>query len=149
MTGSERSPTEPALDERARNAAWAHFVLRVVLGVNLAMHGVSRLFSGVGAFAESLVTGFAETPLPAGMVRAFGYALPPIELVIGLAILLGVALRGTLIASGMLMAMLTFGSCLRQDWSAAGSQLVYALVLYVLLLRLHDDRTSIDAWRGR
>lgn len=133
-------------EDAVRNRAWAHFVLRVFVGVNLATHGIVRVLGGVGAFADHLAAEFARSPIPAALVRAFGVVLPPIELVLGLAILLGLWLRPTLIAAGLVLALLTFGSCLRQDWVVAGTQLVYALAYYVLLARLSDDRTSIDGW---
>jgi thiosulfate dehydrogenase (quinone) large subunit len=137
---------EDVADERTRNRAWAHFVLRVVVGVNLAMHGVVRLLAGPGAFAERLASDFEDTALPRVLVVPFAHALPAVELVLGLAILLGVMQRAALISAGMLMALLTFGMALRQEWDVVALQLVYALAYYVLLARLHDDRTSAERW---
>jgi thiosulfate dehydrogenase [quinone] large subunit len=43
------------------------------------------------------------------------------------------------------MVVLTFGSSLVQDWSAAGAQLMYALVLSTLLFLHRYDGWSVDA----
>ena len=54
---------------------------REEIGVNLAVHGVSRLLAGPRTFATSLVTMFHATPLPGWSVLAFGLALPWVEAV--------------------------------------------------------------------
>jgi uncharacterized membrane protein YphA (DoxX/SURF4 family) len=56
-----------------RDAQLAYLLLRVYVGVNLAMHGVTRLLSGTGAFVEGMVRAFATTPLPAPLVHALAY----------------------------------------------------------------------------
>lgn len=131
-----------------RNQAWedrqlAHAVLRLVLGTNIAVHGVVRV-GAPASFADSLVQGFAGTPLPEWSVRAFATSLPFLELAVGLCILLGFRLRLALVLGGALMASLTLGESLRQQWSTVGLQLVYALAYYVLLSRAADARLTVD-----
>ncbi|QSQ13470.1 DoxX family membrane protein [Myxococcus landrumensis] len=145
----------PMQDEATRNPAphgarledrhLAHGVLRLVLGLNIAVHGAVRV-SAPGAFADTLVQGFAGTLLPGWSVRVFALGLPFIELGVGLAILLGVRLRASLVAGGLVIAMLTFGESLRQQWSTVGLQLGYALAYFVLLLRAADARFTVDGW---
>jgi thiosulfate dehydrogenase [quinone] large subunit len=121
----------------------AHAVLRLVLGVNITMHGLVRV-GDPRAFAEGLAQGFANTPLPAWSVRAFALAVPFVELVVGLCILLGLRLRLALVIGGAFMASLTFGESLRQQWSTVSIHLSYALVYYVLLSRAEDARFTLD-----
>jgi thiosulfate dehydrogenase [quinone] large subunit len=78
------------------------------------------------------------------MVRAFGSALPPIEGLIGLLLLLGLKTRWALIAASLSMLVLTFGSALVQDWTAVGAQLMYALVFSVLLFLRQYNAWSLD-----
>jgi thiosulfate dehydrogenase [quinone] large subunit len=122
----------------------AYALLRAVAGTNLLMHGVSRLLAGPDGFAAHLTTQFAHSPLPEWIVRGFGTALPPIEGLIGLLLLIGLKTRWALIAASLLMLVLTFGSSLVQDWSAAGTQLMYALVFSVLLFLRRYNSWSLD-----
>jgi thiosulfate dehydrogenase [quinone] large subunit len=108
------------------------------------MHGVSRLLAGAAGFAGHLNEQFAHSPLPPGLVHLFGSVLPAVEGLIGLLLLLGLRTRGALIAASFLMMVLTFGSALVQDWAAAGTQLVYALIFSVLLFMRRYNAWSLD-----
>jgi len=127
----------------------AYALLRAVVGTNLMMHGVSRTIGGTGEFAAKLVMQFAHAPLPAWSVWAFGLTLPAIEGGLGLLLLIGLRTRATLIAASALILVLTFGSSLLQDWSAAGIQLTYALAYAALLFLHRHNGWSADAWLAR
>jgi thiosulfate dehydrogenase [quinone] large subunit len=122
----------------------AYALLRVVAGTNLLMHGVSRLLAGPDGFAAHLTTQFAHSPLSEPMVRWFGTVLPPIEGLIGLLLLIGLKTRWALIAASLLMLLLTFGSSLVQNWTAAETQLMYALIFSVLLFLRRYNSWSLD-----
>jgi len=124
-------------------------VLRVALGVNIAVHGLARLLPGPGRFVSQLTKQFSTTFLPAPAVSAFGYGLPWIEGALGVLILLGALTRPALLAGALLIAVLSFGSCLIQDWNAAGFQLIYATVYALLLASCRYNAISIDRWLGR
>ena len=130
--------------ENDRNGSYAYVLLRLMLGVNLAVHGLSRILAGPAAFASTLVHTFSTTLLPAPLVYAFGISLPWAEAAIGLLILLGLIRLPALLAGGAMLVALTFGSTLRQDWQSAGLQLIYALVYAALLAFLHYDRYALD-----
>ncbi|MCP3098301.1 DoxX family membrane protein [Myxococcus sp. K15C18031901] len=121
----------------------AHGVLRLVVGLNILVHGLVRV-GAPGAFADGIVQGFASTPLPEWSVRPFALVLPFAELAVGLLILLGLKLRLALVAGGVLIAMLTFGESLRQQWNTVGLQLIYALAYSALLARASDARFTVD-----
>lgn len=120
-------------EEIVRDRCWAYLLVRLILGINIAVHGASRIYLGAGKFAAGLVKMFAATPLPAQMVYGYAYALPFAEALIGLLILFGLFSRITYIAGLLLIASLTFGSTLRQDWDSAGLQLIYVMVYAGLL----------------
>jgi thiosulfate dehydrogenase [quinone] large subunit len=123
----------------------AYALLRMVVGLNLMMHGVSRMLAGADKFAAHLAGQFAHTPLPAWSIWSFGMVLPAIEALIGLLLLLGLRTRVALVAGSLLIMVLTFGSALTQDWPTAGLQLTYALVYSALLFLLRYNGWSLDA----
>jgi thiosulfate dehydrogenase [quinone] large subunit len=135
----------------ANDRALAYLLLRVTLGLNILMHGLSRILAGQTAFASGLDKMFLKAPLPAWQVHAFGVALPWIEGILGLLLLLGLGTRLALIGGALLIAVLTFGTALIQNWDAAGLQLIYAAIYAALLAFHHWNRYSIDAAikRGR
>jgi thiosulfate dehydrogenase [quinone] large subunit len=122
----------------------AYALLRAVAGMNLLMHGVSRMLAGPEGFAAHLTEQFAQSPLPVPLVRIFGSVLPPVEGLIGLLLLIGLKTRWALIASSLLMLVLTFGSALAQNWTAASTQLMYALVFSALLFLRRYNSWSVD-----
>jgi thiosulfate dehydrogenase [quinone] large subunit len=65
-----------------------------------------------------------------------GYGIVVAEAAIGILILCNLWLRAALVAGTLLMFLLLFGTCLRQDWGTAASQLVYVGYYAVLLATL-------------
>jgi thiosulfate dehydrogenase (quinone) large subunit len=138
------SPIQETTD---RNLAYILF--RLFLGVNIAIHGASRIYSGPGAFATEQVSQFAKTPLPSRVVYLFTVSLPFAEALIGLLIFVGLWSRLAYCVGFLLMISLTFGSTLRQDWTAAGWQLLYAFAYAALLAFREHNRYSVDAARRK
>lgn len=130
------------------NRSCAHALARVCLGVNICLHGLTRM-PHFAAFAAKLQKEFAETFLPAALVHGTAYVIVIGEAVIGFCVLIGLSLRGALIAGTCLMILLQFGTALVQDWNAAGLQLPYVAFYVVLLATVRYDRYSVDAWRAR
>lgn len=135
-------------EETYRDRCWAYLLVRLILGINIAVHGASRIHMGAGKFAAGLVKMFAATPLPPQMVYGYAYALPFVETAIGLLILLGLFSRMTYLAGLLLMMSLTFGSTLRQDWDSAGLQLIYVIVYAGLLAFREYNHLPFAAKRG-
>ncbi len=133
-------------DLERRDEALAYALLRIVLGLNLAMHSVSRILMGAGEFAAKLTMQFAQTPLPRWSVYSFGVVLPGVEGMLGVLLLLGLRTKAALIGASLLMLVLTFGSSLVQDWQAAGTQLMYAAIISALLALRRFNGWSVDRW---
>jgi thiosulfate dehydrogenase [quinone] large subunit len=123
---------------RWRGPALAFLLLRLTLALNICMHGVSRLAAGPAAFASSLVPIFQNTLLPAWSVHIFGLILPWAEAILGFLLLIGFCTSFALVCGALLILVLTFGTALRQDWSTAGVQLIYAAIYAALL--------ALDRW---
>jgi thiosulfate dehydrogenase (quinone) large subunit len=138
------SPGQKTMD---RDLAYA--LLRVFLGVNIAIHGASRIYSGVSVFATEQVAQFAKTPLPSHVVYLFSVTLPFVEALIGVLIFVGLWSRLFYSVGFVLIISLTFGSTLRQDWTAAGWQLLYAFAYAALLALREHNRYSLDGARRK
>ncbi|HZD47133.1 MAG TPA: DoxX family membrane protein [Silvibacterium sp.] len=130
----------------ARNESLAYALLRLIVGMNMTMHGVSRLTAGPAQFAAKMTTQFSHSPLPSWSVWAFAMAVPPIEGLLGFLLLIGLRTRAALIAGLVWVLVLTFGSSLIQDWQAAQAQLTYALAYAALLFLLRFNAWSVDGW---
>lgn len=121
---------------------------RFGLGVNIALHGWTRVFR-FPEFLTHIEQQFAHSILPPGIVDASAYAIVGLECVVGILLLAGLALRAALAMGCGLMIALLFGTCLVQNWSAAGDQLIY-LGFYAVLLALRgSDRWSLDSLLSR
>jgi thiosulfate dehydrogenase [quinone] large subunit len=122
----------------------AYALLRVTLGLNIFIHGISRLVGGVGNFVTSMIKMFQNTYLPTAVVVPFGYALPWLETAIGLLIIIGFRTREALVSGALLILALTFGTTLRQDWDVAAIQLLYSVVYAILIAALRYNGLSVD-----
>lgn len=131
-----------------RLAGTAHALARICLGLNIFLHGVVRI-PHFDAFSGKLQHQFAATFLPSGLIQASAYVIVGGETLIGLLVLLGLGLRGALIAGTLLMILLQFGTALVQDWTVATQQLIYVAFYVVLLATLRHDTCSLDRLRAR
>jgi thiosulfate dehydrogenase (quinone) large subunit len=129
------------------DAAIAYGILRFSFGINIMIHGVSRLMGPPGGFLAYLTHYFEKAPLiPQSSLPAFAAVLPPVETALGALLLLGLFTRFSLIAGSLVMAGLVFGTNLAQDWNVAGLQLIYCFIYYFLLARRAElNKFSIDA----
>jgi thiosulfate dehydrogenase [quinone] large subunit len=132
------------IEPKVADEKLAYSLLRILAGLNLMMHGVSRLMAGSAQFAGKIETQFSHTVLPLWSLHLFGLVLPPIEALLGLLILIGLRTRAALIAVMVWLLVLTFGSSLIQDWAAAGTQLLYALAYTGLLFFRRYNAFSVD-----
>ena len=127
-----------------REAGIAYLMLRATLGLNIFLHGTTRIVAGLSVFAGSLLPMFQKTFLPGWSVYTFGLTLPWAEAILGLLILVGLRTRAALIGGSLVMLVLTFGTGLRQDWQVAELQLVYAVVYAALLATRRHNLYSLD-----
>ena len=126
------------------NLVWSYAVLRFTLGTTFLFHGISRFESGWNAFADQMVQNFHNTFLPDFMVRSFALSVPPVEVVLGVMLCLGLFTRWVLIAGGLWMVALVFGTTVRQDYPTVAIQLLYALLFFVLQVWESSNRISLD-----
>lgn len=123
---------------------YAYFFLRLPLAMSMFGHGLVRL-PKLSKFAEGMTEEFKKSILPEILVLPFGYALPIIEFLIGILLLLGWQTRNTIFAGLLTMAALVFGSSTTESWGAISAQLIHSLYFGMLLYFLPKDGFSIDA----
>ena len=126
----------------------AYTLLRIVVGINYFNHGATRIFN-IPGFMDSMVTTMQDSWIPEFLVRINAALVPPVELIVGALITIGLFTRTALIACFVLMAVLMYGITIIQNWDGAGSQLIYNVVLFILLAGVSFDRISVDAWLKR
>jgi thiosulfate dehydrogenase [quinone] large subunit len=128
----------------------AYVVFRLSLGITVLIHGSGRIFGqGVESFAPKTANQFAGTPLPPALVHAFLTVLPFAEFALGSLVVAGLFTRWALTLGGLLMTVLIFGTSLRSEWPTIGTQLIYSIAYYFLLLHRADNGFSLDALLGR
>jgi thiosulfate dehydrogenase [quinone] large subunit len=124
----------------------AYLLLRLTLGANIFLHGVSRLIGNHAAFATHVENQMQNAPLPGFLVHFVAVALPWCEGTVGLLMILGLWTSFALITGTLLMLMLQIGVCLAQNWPLAGDQLIYVLLFFILLTCCERNRWSVDRW---
>jgi thiosulfate dehydrogenase [quinone] large subunit len=135
-------------DEGQSDAALAHGLARVALGLSIAVHGYSRL-PNIAGFANGMVKQFAATFLPAPLVYITGFGIAIGEAIIGTFLFLGLFCRPTLAIGTLLMLLLIFGSALIQQWEIVSIQMIYVAFYAGLLATVRFDRFSLDGLRRR
>jgi thiosulfate dehydrogenase (quinone) large subunit len=129
----------------------AFFTLRLALGINELMHGVSRIFIGTGlaGFVNFTQNQFKDAPLPVWQVRSFATVVPICELLIGTLLILGLWTRWALAFAAVLMLGIIFGTAMRGDWQIVFLQMFYSLLYALMLMLRRYDVWSVDAKMGR
>ena len=133
---------------RSTDAVIAYTILRVSFGANIMLHGVSRIVMGHAAFLAYLTHYFEKASyIPVSLLSVFATVQPWVELILGLLLMIGLATRFSLIAGGLVIMALVFGTNLAQDWLVSGLQLIYAFLYYHLLVHIDLNRYAIDGMR--
>ena len=113
------------------------------------MRGVVRIAMGLPAFQTYMLTQFKDVPvMPPAFLIPFATVLPFVETLIGLCILVGFQTRTALILGALMIAGLTFGTMLRQDFTIAWLQLDYAIAFFILIALRSWNLISLDAMMG-
>jgi len=124
------------------NNQLAQLVIRIGLGINMLMHGLVRI-PQLTAFVTKTAAGFGKTILPVVLTNGFLYTLPFLELASGVLILVGGQVgRWGYLLGGVIIAMLLFGTTLKEDWAGASTQMIYVIAFYLALRGLDSGSRS-------
>ncbi len=127
---------------RYRETGYA--LLRLTFGVVFLFAGVGKFMGGLGTFVGGMNQHFSGK-LPALMVMPFAYLLPFGEVTAGALIVFGLLTRLGLTISGLLLAGLTFGTVMLNDYPTAAHNVQYALVNFALLWLSDLNHYSLDS----
>ena len=140
--------SESSVERSDRALAYALF--RFTFGLNITVRGVVRIVLGSSGFVGYMLKQFETVPvMPRPFLIAFATVLPFVETLIGLLILVGFKTRTALVAGSLMIAALTFGTMLRQDFTTAWLQLDYAIAFFLLLAFRSWDTISVDWMMSR
>jgi len=118
-------------------------LLRLAIAASMFGHGLVRL-PKLNAFSAWMTGAFAKSMLPQAMVQPFSYVLPLAEFGIGLFLLFGLFTRPALIAGGLTMVLLIFGTAMIENWEALPSQLIHAAFFALLLQFVQYNDWAVD-----
>ncbi|MBN4057126.1 DoxX family membrane protein [bacterium AH-315-J21] len=124
-------------------AALITALIRLTLGPLFIVYGWSKL-SRLNDTVDMLRSGFADTWLPLGLVTAVAYLIPFWEALIGLSLLLGLYYRWGLVATGVLLSVLTFGLAVQGDYELISRNLIYLIFVFFGLKYSGDCHWSLD-----
>lgn len=118
--------------------------IRLGIGISMLGHGLVRI-PKLSAFSAGMVDNFSESILPELLVTPFSLVLPFLELMLGLALILGWKTRIAGVSGALLMLLLMFGTSMIENWSALPSQMIH-LLFFVLVYEFNEVNTfSLDA----
>jgi len=118
--------------------------LRIVFGLNIFFHGISRLMGDHLAFFAYLSQQMGKVPLPKWILPPFAAALPWTEAAIGLLLFLGLFTRFALVVGSLEMIVLMAGITLAENSEVAGIQLIYCFIYFLLLTHRGRNFYSLD-----
>lgn len=109
----------------------SYLMIRLGIGISMLGHGLVRI-PKLMAFSEGMLKNFEDSILPDFLLTPFSYALPFVEFLIGLLLILGWQTKRTAVAGGFLMLALIAGTSLIENWGALPSQMIH-LLFFVLV----------------
>jgi thiosulfate dehydrogenase [quinone] large subunit len=128
------------------DAALSHALLRLALGTSMFVHGLVRIGGHFWPFVEQTAKQFAASPIPYSLVRISAMMIPPVELLIGVLLILGLWTRFALVFGSLEMCALIAGTSLLMQWEIVAIQLAYAFFFFVLLRHGQSNEVSLDGW---
>jgi thiosulfate dehydrogenase [quinone] large subunit len=79
-------------------------------------------------------------------VRISAIIIPPVELLIGVLLILGLWTRFALVLGSLEMCALIAGTSLLMQWEIVAIQLAYAFFFFILLRHCQSNELSVDGW---
>jgi thiosulfate dehydrogenase [quinone] large subunit len=128
-----------------KNPGRTYLLARMPIAVSMLGHGLERV-NKLQDFSDHLTDQFAKSLLPAMLVTPFSFALPFIELITGILLLLGLLTRFSCVLGVLLMMVLIFGSSMIEDWQNVFIQIMYGAYFSILYYFAFYNRYSADRW---
>ncbi len=126
------------------NMQLGYLIMRLMLGLNLFLHGSMRLLAGIDIWLIPTAETFVGTILPQPLVVALLHIIPIAELMLGALLLLGLSTRSALLGSILLFLLLDFGHGVRQLWSNMHLVMHYSIYFWILLVLHKQNWLALD-----
>lgn len=126
----------------------AYWFIRMGIGISMFTHGLVRL-PKLNTFATGMIDQFSDSMIPSALVTPMAYAIPIVEFVIGVLLVLGLFTYLSSIVGGFLMLFLLFGTGMLENWSAFPSQLIHLLFFAALILFIDNNQWAVDGLRRK
>src|SRR5437879_7066494 len=114
-----------------KNPGRTYLLARLPIAVSMLGHGLDRI-PKLQTFSNHLIGQFNNSILPEILVIPFSYALPFLELLTGVLLILGLFTRYACVLGVLIMLTLIFGSCLIEQWDNVFSQIIYGAYFAML-----------------
>lgn len=119
------------------NKTLAIHLLRISFGINYLFHGIVRM-PNLDKFVNGMQKTFENTMLPSLLVTPMAYAIPFVEITIGVLLIFNKFTKQAIVATFVLMNILIIGSSFAQKWDLVGLQSTYIGFLFLLLYFTND-----------
>ena len=125
------------------DGALISLLIRIALGPLFLGMGVMKLTHYVDT-VDRIRAGFANAWLPIELFTPFIYIMPPLELLLGLALVLGFQYRYTLVALSLFMSALSFGLMTQGNFDSMIRNLLIVIVALYGISRSSENVWTID-----
>lgn len=119
-------------------------LFRIIMGLNMSIHGAVRIFGDYQAFISKMVNSFESTILPKIFVTIGANLISPTEFLFGLLLIFGFKTKLSISILTSNMLLLISGVCILQKWDLAGLQMTYVIYLFLLGHFLDLNKLSLD-----
>lgn len=117
----------------------SYLMVRLGIGISMLGHGLVRI-PKLKTFSEGMINNFQDSLLPEFLLIPFSFALPFIEFLLGILLIIGWQTKRAAIGGGCIMLALIAGTSLIENWSALPSQMIH-LLFFVLVYEFNEANT--------
>ncbi|MCZ6779511.1 MAG: hypothetical protein O7F16_11180 [Acidobacteria bacterium] len=125
----------------------------MMLGLIFAMAGSYKCFimTPLGHAETYFTVPYADSWMPHYLLLATGIAVPLVELLAGVLLIIGWRTREALVAVGAILLLVTYGHLLKEPLFSIMGHIFprTALMVVTFLLPAAEDRFSVDSWREK
>jgi thiosulfate dehydrogenase (quinone) large subunit len=140
-----REVTKPTVDtDRELRLSLMTLLGRLGVGVPLLFFGVGKFIMGYPNFIGYITGMYKDSWLPSFAWLPFAYTIPVAEVGLGIALILGLFTRWTLVLTGLYLVGLMFGQVVLMK-PEASQVLLYLILVTGAVWASEADRFSLDA----
>ena len=127
---------------------WSAFFTRLLLGTFFLMPGWYKVFelTPTEHARIMLVEGYSDSWIPTPILWTLGTAIPFLELIGGLLLIVGYQVRLVLYSLGALLLVVSYGHLLKEPFFDVTTHIMPRAILLIVLLAIprDQDRWSMD-----